>query len=141
VFKRKVAINQQHEFIAQSAQELVPKIGDKASWVSPLLGRFTLLNLDIKKSKVVKPPYYELRAGLRVNPSIDRFPLELYMFNGTGLVLGVVHNLAHAQFTNEAAEEFVSATNFQIDNGLTAPNQEDYDKLGLYLKNGKMDKV
>lgn len=63
------------------------------------------------------------------------------MFHGGGSILGVVRNLAQPEFTQESADEFVLSTDFQINNNLTAPNQEDYDKLVLYLKNGKMDKV
>ncbi len=141
MFKRKRAINPQQEFIAHSANELVPNIGERVNWVSPLLGKFTLLNVVLPKSKNISPPYYELRAGLRILPELQRFPLELYMFHGSGTILGIVRNLAHEKFSDESAKEFSENTDFQINNGLTAPNQEDYDNLELYLKNGKMDKA
>lgn len=134
-------MDSQRRFIAQSAYELAPKTGDKVGWLSPLVGRFTLLNIDNirKRNFDVEAPYFELRAGLRIDPEINRIPFELYMFHSGGDILGIIRNLAQTRISAESSSEFISSTNFQLENGLIGAGQEDYDKLELYLKNGKLD--
>lgn len=143
MFRRRRAINPKQEFIAQTSLDLVPNAGDRATWVSPLLGSFALLQLQIDvDSKFFKPPYFELIAAGRVELETQEFPEYHYFYDGRGRIFGVSHLYTPYNGRGKDGEQKVLfEIDFQLENGLTFPNEQDYSNVELYLKNGIMDKV
>ena len=143
MFKRRRAVNPKQEFIAQTSLDLAPNAGDRAIWVSPLLGSFALFQLPFDvDSKIFRPPYFELIAAGRVEEETQEFPEYHYFYDGSGKIFGVSHLYTPFRGRDKDSEQkALSEIDFQLENGLTFPNEQDYNNVELYLKNGKMDKV
>lgn len=126
----------QRRFIGHTSLELAPNVGDRLSWVSPLLGRFLLENLA---SQATRQPTFKLVAGLRLDPELGGYPISHILYFGSGRIAGVLRN---TYIPDES--DLVSAREsleFQIENGLIAPSAEDYNNLEAYLKHAKLDAV
>ena len=138
----KSQLNRDRRTIGATAYELAPNSGDRAEWVSPLVGRFLLKNVtnDIgQKSKPLKPPYYYLLAGLRMNPETKQYPFKYTVFTGSGLIAGIVRSSVENGADN--ISNIRSAFDFQVNNDLVAPGDDDYNDLVRHLLLGEKDVI
>lgn len=115
--------------IGQLSGDITPKVGDRVEWLSPMLGRFALKNLQLESTQV-KGPFFELNAVRRMDPETQTYPTKRFIFTGRGKLLGVLR----ARISESDWEEDVKdSMEFQLRHGLTFPVEGEELELLEYL--------
>lgn len=120
--------------IADIAEHLTEAAGRNLYWASLTLGRTSL--------KIVEPVagivgVYELNHIGLLDLDTDTHHANRYIFDKRGVILGVFNARIDPGSSN--MREVEESMRFQMENGLFAPGEEDYEQLARVLLSGTMD--
>ena len=120
--------------IAQKAEYLYRRGGEKLDWASLPLGRLSLRVRRIRLNWRTTRTVYELDHISLLDESTDQYSSRRYIFTEEGLIAGVVRSRI-----DSAGPDFTSVEDsmrFQVKEGLFAPLDEDYEALERVLESG-----
>ncbi len=120
--------------IADTAKYLTEAAGSNLYWASLTLGRASL--------KIVEPVagtagVYELKHIGLLDPDTNTHHASCYIFYARGIILGILNS--EIDPTNSNMKEVEAGMVFQVENGLFAPGEEDYEQLARVFLSGTKD--
>lgn len=120
--------------IADTVEYLTEAAERNLYWTSLTLGRAALKTVEpISEMTGV----YELNHIGLLDSETDTHPATRYIFDKRGVILGVINSKINRDSSNMTEVE--ESMRFQVENGLFAPGEEDYEQLARILQSGTMD--